>query len=397
VSEQSRLAAVHSYGLLDAARPVVLDDLTRLAARIFDTPMSTVSLIDRDRQWFAGATGMSGNEDPRGVSFCACLVDDPRPLVVEDAREDDRFRSYANVTGAPFIRFYAGAPLVSDEGYVLGSVCVIDREPRSIGDRQVAMLGDLAAQAYGHLAAVRDQLRLTVLDRELTRLTRREQDLIATVSHELRTPVATMQGYLEMLAEQPDLAPYRRLIEPIRRNGDRLVRMVDHLLAGARPDDTPPRAGRLVDLADAARAAGGSCETLAAGHGVSVTFESKDQDQRAYVVGEAAALVEAVEHLIRNAILFSPPGSAVRVRLDGAAVEVSDNGPGIPDEELPYVFDRFYRGRLAAEQAVPGMGLGLTIAGRIVSVHGGRLALASGGLGHGTLARIVLPAAGPIR
>src|SRR5690349_1630758 len=156
VSEQSRLAAVHSYGLLDAARPVVLDDLTRLAARIFDTPMSTVSLIDRDRQWFAGATGMTGRQDPRSISFCAWMVDNPRPLVVDDARADDRFRSYANVTGAPFIRFYAGVPLVSDEGYVLGSVCVIDREPRRIGDRQVEMLGDLAAQAYGHLESVRD-------------------------------------------------------------------------------------------------------------------------------------------------------------------------------------------------------------------------------------------------
>jgi len=397
VSEQSRLAAVHSYGLLDAARPVVLDDLTRLAARIFDTPMSTVSLIDRDRQWFAGATGMTGAEDPRSVSFCAWMVDNPRPLIVDDAREDDRFRSYANVTGAPFIRFYAGVPLVSDEGYVLGSVCVIDREPRSIGDRQVAMLGDLAAQAYGHLEAIRDQIRLTALDAELTRLTRREQDLIATVSHELRTPVATMQGYLEMLAEQEELAPYRRLIEPIRRNGDRLVRMVDHLLAGARPDGAPPKAERLVDLAEAARVAAGACETLAVTRDVSVTLESKNKDQPVYVVGEAPALAQAVEHLIRNAILFSPPGSAVRVGLDGAEVEVSDNGAGIPDEELPYVFERFYRGRFAEEQAVPGMGLGLAIAWRIVSAHGGRLVVASGGSGHGTLARISLPAAGPIR
>jgi len=339
---------------------------------------------------------MTGNEDPRAISFCAWMVDHPRPLIVDDARVDDRFRSYPNVTGAPFIRFYAGAPLVSDEGYVLGGVCVIDREPRGVGDRQVAMLGDLAAQAYGHLEAVRDQIRLTALDSELTRLTRREQDLIATVSHELRTPVATMQGYLEMLAEQEELAPYRRLIEPIRRNGDRLVRMVEHLLAGTRPDDTPPKAEGLVDLAEAVRAAAGDCRTLAAGRGVSVTLDYQIKDQRVYVAGEAPALVQAVQHLIRNAILFSPPGSAVRVRLDGPEVEVSDNGAGIPDEELPYLFERFHRGRFAEEQAVPGMGLGLSIAWRIVSAHGGRLVVASGGPGHGTLARISLPAAGPI-
>jgi len=396
VSEQSRLAAVHSYGLLDAARPVVLDDLTRLAARIFDTPMSAVSLIDRDRQWFAGATGLTGTGGPRSMSFCAWMVDHPRPLIVDDARADDRFRSYPNVTGAPFIRFYAGVPLVSDEGQVLGGVCVVDREPRSIDMRQVAMLGDLAAQAYGHLEAVRDQVRLAALDTELSRLNRREQELVATVSHELRTPVATMQGYLEMLAEQEELAPYRRLIEPIRRNGDRLVRMVDHLLAGTRPDDTPPKAERLVDLAGAVRAAAGACATLAAGRGVTVTLASRNENDRAYVVGEEPALVQAVEHLIRNAVLFSPPGSAVRVGLDGAEVEVSDDGAGIPDEELPYVCERFYRGRFAEEQAVPGMGLGLAIAWRIVSAHGGRLTVESGGSGRGTIARISLPAAGPI-
>jgi len=145
------------------------------------------------------------------------------------------------------------------------------------------------------------------------------------------------------------------------------------------------------------RAAAGACATLAATRGVPVTLETNDQDQRVYVVGEAPALVQAVEHLIRNAILFSPPGAAVRVRRDGAEVEVSDHGAGIPDEELPYVFERFFRGRFAEEQAVPGMGLGLAIAWRIVSAHGGRLVVASGGPGHGTIARISLPAAGPIR
>ncbi|MFF5288313.1 sensor histidine kinase [Paractinoplanes globisporus] len=392
MSEQSRLAAVHSYGLLDAARPVVLDDLARLAARIFETPMSTVTLIDRDRQWFAGNTGMEGNEARRANSLCAWMIDHPRPLVVGDAREDARFRDYANVTGAPFIRFYAGVPLVSEDGYVLGSVCVIDREPRGFGDRQVEMLGDLAAQASGHLEAIREQLRLARLDAELTRLTRREQDLVATVSHELRTPVATMQGYLEMLGEQEDLAPYRRLIEPIRRNGDRLVRMVDHLLAGTRPDDTPPKDEGMVDLGTAAREAVESCRALAATRGVPVTLGIGEEG--AYVIGEAPALGQAVAHLVRNAILFSPSGATVRVRLDGAEVEIADEGAGIPGDELPYVFERFYRGRYAEQQAVPGMGLGLAIAWRIVTAHGGRLEVASAGPGRGTQARISLPAAG---
>ncbi|GAA2660581.1 GAF domain-containing sensor histidine kinase [Paractinoplanes durhamensis] len=390
-AEHDRLAALYQYGLLDAVRPIVLDDLTRLATRIFDTPMSTVTLVDRNRQWFAGHTGMDANQAPRAISLCAWMIDDPRPLIVPDARLDPRFQDYSNVTGAPYIRFYAGVPLVNSDGYVLGSVCVLDREPRHLGEHQLSLLGDLSAQATGHLEAIREQNRLAVLDAELARLIRREQDLVSTVSHELRTPVTTMQGYLEMLAEEEDLAPYRRMLEPIRRNGDRLVRMVDHLLAGARPDNSPARADGLVDLAAAARSAVDTCEPLAAERGVRVTLTGEEFP--AYVVGEAAALSQALEHVVRNAVTFSAGGNEVSVKIAGAKIEVFDQGAGIPAEELPYVFERFYRGRHAQEQAVPGMGLGLSIAWRIVNAHGGRLALDSAGAGRGTRAKILLPAA----
>ncbi|MFC4997599.1 GAF domain-containing protein [Dactylosporangium cerinum] len=108
--EDARLAALHSYGILDGPRPPALDELTRLASSIFDTPMSAVSLIDRDRQWFAGNTGLGDAETPLDVSFCVHAVRDRRQLVVPDARLDPHFGTYPNVTGDPHIRFYAGSP-----------------------------------------------------------------------------------------------------------------------------------------------------------------------------------------------------------------------------------------------------------------------------------------------
>src|SRR5689334_18853758 len=136
MAEESRLAALRSYGLLDAARPAVLDELSRLAASVFDTPMSAVSLVDQDRQWLAGKVGALDVAGPRELSFCAHTLDGPRQLVVPDAREHPIFRDYGNVTGDPHIRFYAGAPLVDEDGYALGAVCVIDDRPREISDRQ---------------------------------------------------------------------------------------------------------------------------------------------------------------------------------------------------------------------------------------------------------------------
>jgi signal transduction histidine kinase len=383
------LAALRTYGLLDAVRPVVLDDLTRLASRIFDTPMSTVTLIDRDRQWFAGNTGMPDNEGPRDIAFCAYLVDHPRPLIVSDATLDPRFRAYRNVTGAPFIRFYAGVPLLGADGHVLGSVCVLDRRPREIGAEQVALLGDLAAQAAEHMTAYRERNRLSRLDAELNRLDRRTDDFVAAVSHELRTPVSTMQGYLEMLGDEPDLEPYRAMLDPIRRNGERLIRMVDHLLAGtAAPDHTPVPRRATVDVFDVVHAAIG-----AVGAGdvrVAVTG-----DGPAVVAGNRDELIMAVEQVVRNAVLFSQGAGEVRVRVEpgdeGVRIEIADDGAGIAEHELPYVFERFYRGEYAQDMAVPGMGLGLSIAWRTVLAHSGRLTVTSPGEGKGAVAEIWLP------
>jgi GAF domain-containing protein len=257
-AEQSRLVALHSYGLLDAPRPAVLDELTRLAAAVLDTPMALVSLVDADRQWFAGRTGLAHEQDPRHISFCTHVVEQGSPLVVPDARAHPVFRDYANVTGRPHIRLYAGAPLIDQDGYVLGTVCVLDDSPRQISDRQVDLLVQLAGQAAGHLAGIRSRLLLADLGDELSRAVSREQDLVTAVSHELRTPVTSIQGYLEMLTEEEELAPYRRYIEPIRRNGERLVKMVDHLLAGTRGPDVPSFDRTPVDLVAVAEAAIGA-------------------------------------------------------------------------------------------------------------------------------------------
>lgn len=390
--EEARLAALHSYGVLDGPRPPALDDLTRLAASIFDTPMSAVSLVDRDRQWFAGRTGLADAETPIGVSFCARAVADRRQLVVPDARVDPHFGTYDNVTGDPHIRFYAGSPLIDEDGHALGALCVIDDRPGDLGSRQREALDSLAAQAVGQLSLLRNRLLLTELGDELARATQREEDLIATVSHELRTPVAAIQGYLELLADEEQLAAYARLVEPIQRNGERLIRMVDHLLTGTRPASAPSEQHRTqVDLAMVVEAAWRACRSLAEQRGVALT--ATPPAQRIMVRADVTQLTLAVQQLVRNAVLFTPADGAVTVTVAGGpapAVEVADTGVGVPADELPYVFQRFYRGRHARQQAVPGVGLGLHIARQTATAHGGTVTLSSGTTG--TTARLSLGA-----
>ncbi len=146
-NEAARLEALRAYGVLDTAPESAFDDVARLAAEIFDAPIALVSLVDECRQWFKSRIGIDATETPRDIAFCAHAVVTPEEvLVVPNALDDPRFAENPLVTEDPSIRFYAGAPLVTPEGFGIGTLCVIDREPRQLDERQIHVLRTLARQ-----------------------------------------------------------------------------------------------------------------------------------------------------------------------------------------------------------------------------------------------------------
>lgn len=145
--ENRRLHALAASGLIDSAPEREFDRLTWLAAHIAQTPMALVSLLTSRRQWFKSRVGLDATETPREWAFCSHAIMNEAPLIVEDALEDVRFRQNPLVTGEPFLRFYAGFPLVDKDGYKLGTLCVLDRVPRKLGVEQLEALHELAAIA----------------------------------------------------------------------------------------------------------------------------------------------------------------------------------------------------------------------------------------------------------
>lgn len=143
-NESARQAALDQQRILDTPPEARFDRLTRMAARLLDVPIALISLIDRDRQWFKSCVGLNVSETPRSLSFCGHAIFDRHPLIVENALEDDRFYDNPLVTGEPNIRFYAGTPLHSADGYALGTLCVIDRKPRVLSEEDQQCLRDLA-------------------------------------------------------------------------------------------------------------------------------------------------------------------------------------------------------------------------------------------------------------
>ncbi len=146
-NETERLAVLREHRILDTPPGEEFDDLVRLAAHICDVPISAVSLIDTDRQWFKSIYGLDLQETSRDSAFCAHTLLGPELMVVPDAQADPRFADNPLVTGDPHIRFYAGAPLVTEDGYALGSLCVIDRVPRQLTPAQQSALRALGRQA----------------------------------------------------------------------------------------------------------------------------------------------------------------------------------------------------------------------------------------------------------
>ncbi len=160
IDESARLTALRRYRILDTDPEQAFDDLTLLASQICGTPIALISLVDENRQWFKSRIGIDVSETSRSISFCAHAIQQSGLFIVPDARADARFKDNPFVQGDQGIRFYAGAPLVTGDGYALGTLCVVDRLPRTLDADQLEALQALQRQAQAQLELRRNLVEL---------------------------------------------------------------------------------------------------------------------------------------------------------------------------------------------------------------------------------------------
>jgi PAS domain S-box-containing protein len=151
-NESERLLALRELNILDTAAEKDFDDITLLASQICDTPISYISLLDKDRQWFKSSKGLSITETNRDISFCSHTIHQSGIMIVPDVLKDERFVDNPKVIGYPFIRFYAGVPLLSDRGFKLGTLCIVDHKPRNLNAQQIFALEVLARQVESNIS-----------------------------------------------------------------------------------------------------------------------------------------------------------------------------------------------------------------------------------------------------
>ncbi|QZO14819.1 GAF domain-containing protein [Pseudoalteromonas sp. CO348] len=153
-NEHARLHALRELAILDTKPTLELDRITQFTAHVFDAPIALVSLVDKDRQWFKSRFGLDAEQTSRDVSFCGHAILEDTVFVVSDTLEDPRFMDNPLVLNAPNIRFYAGAPIILSSGFRVGTVCVIDIEPRELSEADCEILRQIANDVVTQLEKI---------------------------------------------------------------------------------------------------------------------------------------------------------------------------------------------------------------------------------------------------
>lgn len=384
-NEPERLAALQRYAILDTAPEEAFDEVTQLAAIVCATPVALVSLVDSTRQWFKARVGLDARETSREVSFCAHAIHHDRLFVVYDALADPRFADNPLVSGEPCIRFYAGAPLLTPDGLILGTLCVIDRRPRALTAEQQTALRSLARQVVTQL----ELRRQVVLAEEASRrnvsmrheVERMKSDFVSTVSHELRTPLTSIRGSLSLLAAGVlgDLnGEARQMVTVAERNTVRLIALINDILDFEKLESG--KVEMVLQPVSVFRVVERAVETVtefAEQEGVRVSVHCDD----ATVSADESRLTQVMVNLLSNAIKYSDRGSIVTIRTrdaaEGVEVRVEDRGQGIAPAAQPNLFDCFHQLDSSDARSKPGTGLGLAICKAIIDQHGGAIGVES--------------------
>ncbi len=414
--EPARLAALHRYDILDTPPERGFDELVQLASELCGTPIALVSLVDAERQWFKARVGLDATETPRDQAFCAHAILDDELLEVPDARDDPRFAHNPLVTGEPDIRFYAGQPLVTTDGQRLGTLCVIDRSPRTLNEQQRRALAVLGRQVVAQL-----ELRASVeaLARQTQTLQSNRQDLvdaffevldveeeaevkrsfISRVTHELRTPLNSVLGLSELLLEDDSDAEQRRKdLRLVNRAAQHMLSLVNGILDLAALESGAVALG--LDAVDLRELTGDVVALLRpvarrGNNRLRVTIAAGAETTRT----DATKLRQILLNIIGNACNYTADG-LITVALsagarDGAPVVrfvITDTGVGMSEEQLARLFEGFTRFTDAHLRRTEGTGLGMMITRALVERLEGSISVESEP-GVGTRFTVTLPAA----
>ena len=389
-NEDERLAELLSYDVLDTEAEQLFDDLTALASQICETPIALISLIDPNRQWFKSRVGLDAEETSRDIAFCSHAILQSDVFEIPNATLDPRFHDNPLVTGAPDIRFYAGAPLITPSGHAIGTLCAIDSKPRKLTETQKASLQTLSKSVVAHLELKRK-------NRELERTSQFKSDFLSYVSHEIRTPLNAINTFSQLLegeAQKLNLpSSFTTPLSHVSQSGERLLEIVNSVLDIKQIEAGKMRVmPRAVNTKDFFTHLFSLTKIRAEDSGI-VFSTSIDDAVPDSLFFDDTKFGQIALNLLSNAIKFTNHGKSVKAQVkykNGKVIfNVIDQGIGMSDDDQKRLFTPFERMENARQ--ISGTGLGLNISKRLVELMDGSIKVSSK-LNHGTRISVTLPA-----
>ncbi len=378
-AEERRLAKLRSYNVLDTERESAYDEIVKLAKYVCDAPIALVSLVENARQWFKAEIGLGISETPISMSVCAHAILQPAVFVVPDLREDPRFANNPLILRDPPLLFYAGAPLITPDGFVIGTVCVLDHKPRSISDEQKNLLVALAHQTMTHL-----ELRRTIA--WAASANRYRSRLMAVAGHDLMQPlqVAGMIISTQQLKSQSenDRERFDIALSALRDLKNGLDKLAQDSKIGSEVEAPDLQEFPISEILDHIAA---TWREHAEHKGLSIRVV----DSSAWVRSDPALLTTIVANLVGNAIKYTPAGAVVigcRRGTHTLCVHVVDTGVGVPEGRQHALFAAFHQ----EDSKIEGLGLGLAIVQRTAEALGANITMRSR-VGKGTNFSVCVP------
>ncbi|MES2838239.1 MAG: GAF domain-containing sensor histidine kinase [Bacteroidota bacterium] len=383
-TEIKRIETLRKYDILDTPPDGTYDRIVKLVAKLLNVPIAIVSLVDTDRIWFKSSFGLNVQQIQREDGLCASAIYSKDFYIVENALKDPRTLRNSLVTSEFGLRFYAAVPLTTSDGFNLGTLCVLDKKPRTLNTTEQQILEDLAY-------VVIEQLEL----RLMARLAINSQNKMAyMITHDVRSAVCNIPALIDIIKEKkgnPD--EIEQVWGMIKFAADKSMQAVDSFLTYAKNSSLGViYKFESFDISALTNRVISTNKVLAAKKQQKI---EGSVEANIYVNGDKTRLSELIDNFLSNAIKYSPIGKNITVVLEKkdkkVILEVKDNGQGMTIEDMNNAFKRFSKLSSIPTGNEVSTGLGLWIAKEIAESHGGNVKVKSKGKDKGTIFTIELP------
>lgn len=378
-NEILRLKALKEYSILDTLPEKEYDDITQLASQICGTSISTISLIDEKRQWFKSKVGLEVDETSKEVSFCGHAIMEPDKIfTVKDSRLDARFQDNPLVIGEPHVIFYTGVPLVNQDGFTLGTLCVIDDQPKELNQDQLSALKALSNQVVSLFELRKSKMQLERLTNDLEIRNKELEKFARVAAHDIKSPLNNISGLTEILLHQYSVIlddEGKMMMQMLDTSSQTLRDLVDGILEHSKSDfiltenrsvfNLNKLVNQCIDLLDNRK-----------------EYRFIKIFEECLIAVNKVALQQILLNLMSNAIKYNDKAK-IEITIEFSEglhfynFKVIDNGLGIDEKYQDKIFDIFEIVTNEDRFGKKGTGIGLSTVKKLVEGLGGKIHVSS--------------------